>query len=274
MQVTGKKAPQGAFFLGATGTATLASGKSPQPETFAMDWKGNLVSIALGSLLIAGGALIAYAPWSAVRELEDAARRADKGTLEQLVDYHSVGRSLRAQLEGELASVLAEEGQKPDAVVDETRARELIGPAVDLLLQPHGISRLMEGTVAHVPPPGERLSAEAAAPSGAAAGYEDFNRFTVRVTPQQPGARAVLLVMTRQDATRWKLTDVQLPRHAAIARADFAAAALAPPADTGLGISAFDGDCVDLHVAEYRAAHSDRSPPADLLNDWMTECSQ
>lgn len=249
-----------------------------------MDWKGNLVSLLIGSALLAGIGWLAYAPWASLQELETAARMADEEALAKLIDYDKVGASLNRQLEADLDDIVAESGEDPATALNADMARMLIGPAIEQLMLPRNIATLFEGDMA--PPEGssddeEESPDEEPAPAETGTGaesrvttaYEGFNGFVVRIPQKTAGAPPIELFLARQNALDWKLVDVRLPRFSIISREQFAQAATPP--DTGFGVADFNGDCVDARVAEFHAAQgADAEPAPEMFNAWLTECSQ
>ena len=173
--------------------------------------------------LLALAGWIAAGPFLTINSIREAVAEEDTAALARHVDFVSVRRSLRAQVEDTLARKAGIDAQNnPLGAFALGLANQAAGGIVDALATPAGIGAVLQGRgllhrlsgrgvdpddgLAHVPPADPLRDAKYR--------FESPSRFTATV--RNADGDPVVFVLTR-DGLRWKLTDIRLPLAALIA---------------------------------------------------------
>jgi hypothetical protein len=160
---------------------------------------------------------LAAGPFIAINSIRGAIERQDMPALEQHIDFPSVRRSIRAQIEDYWARRAGPFLQaSPFGAVATKVASEVTAAVADVLATPAGIGAVLQGrsvlhrisgsgiskedTFAHVKPRELLESAEYR--------YESTSRFTATV--RNGDGDPVVFVFARE-GLQWRVTDVRLP---------------------------------------------------------------
>jgi len=162
------------------------------------------VSLLVALTLLGGGALYLYfTPHFALQEIEHAARGGDTAALAQRVDFPAVRASVKRQVVARIDRVAAT-NPNPMAAFGSALASALSEPAVDALITPDNVARMLRGeTIGTVQGPTLHLDT-----SNVELEYIGFNRFQAVTAPAPAG---FTLVLSRQGWLDWKLVEVILP---------------------------------------------------------------
>ena len=154
--------------------------------------------------LLGSGALYLYfTPFFALEEIERAARAGDTKALAEHVDFPAVRASVKRQVVARIDQA-ASANPNPLAAFGSALAGALSEPAIDALLTPDNVARMLRGeSIGTVQ--GPKLDLD---PSRVQLGYIGVNRFQAITAPEPNG---FTLVLTRTGWFDWKLVDVILP---------------------------------------------------------------
>ena len=155
------------------------------------------------TLVVGLGAYVYYMPQLALKELAQAARRGDTSALEQRIDFPAVRESLKQQVQERL-SKSASNSQNPLAAFGTALAGAVAAPAVDAIVTPDNVARLLRGE-GFGPGPGPTLSLDS---SRLDMHYETLDQFVVTSAPPPNGFE---LILGRDGWLDWQLVDVRLP---------------------------------------------------------------
>jgi Protein of unknown function (DUF2939) len=168
-------------------------------------------------LVTALALLAAYglaAPYLTVNEMRTAARERDAQTLAAHIDFPGVRQSFKDQFRRLIDSKLpAESSGNLLAKLGAGVATAVIDSAIEFMVTPEGIRRLMSGVKPYEEDTRERSSADGRKPFASfTSGYESLNRFvaTVKTDDGEP----IDFVLHRR-GLRWQLAEVRLPLQAA-----------------------------------------------------------
>ncbi|HEY6729383.1 MAG TPA: DUF2939 domain-containing protein [Polyangiaceae bacterium] len=155
--------------------------------------------------LLGSGALYLYfTPYFALQEIERAARAGDTASLAQRIDFPAVRSSVKRQIVARIEAGAAA-NPNPLAAFGSALAGALSDPAVDALLTPDNVARLLRGeSLGAVQGPTLHLDT-----SNVDLEYIGFNRFQAVTAPAPAG---FTLVLARQGWLDWKLVEVILPQ--------------------------------------------------------------
>lgn len=163
-----------------------------------------LVALLVPLMLVVGLAVYAYyTPQLALRELNNAARHGDTGTLERLIDFPAVRESLKQQVQERLSKSTSN-SQSPLAAFGTALAGAVAAPAVDTMVTPDNVARLLRGET-FGPSAGPTLSLDS---RQLEMHYENLDRFEVTSAPPPDGFE---LILERDGWLDWRLVDVRLP---------------------------------------------------------------
>ena len=160
--------------------------------------------VALVALLVVGGfgAYGYFAPHLALERLQEAAHANDLAALDEQVDFPAVRASLKQQIKARIEQG-SQTAANPLAALGSALAGSLTDPAVDALVTPENLARLLRGE-AFGSPQAPRLRLD----SGHwHAGYAGWDEFVVAPEPDS-GFRVIL---RRNGLFDWTLADVRLP---------------------------------------------------------------
>jgi len=163
-----------------------------------------ILAVLVAVALLGGGATYLYfTPQLALRAIERAARSGDTKALAERVDFPAVRASVKRQVVARIDQAAAA-NQSPLAAFGSALAGALSEPAVDALVTPDNLARMLRGErVGSVQGPTIVLDS-----SNVKLGYVGIDRFEA-VTAPAPGG--FTLVLARDGWFDWKLVDVVLP---------------------------------------------------------------
>lgn len=158
---------------------------------------------------------VAASPYLAVSAMRDAAIAGDAPRVAEHVDFPAVKESLKANLTAAaLKSAGASNEDNPLAGAGAMFAMALMGPMIDAVVSPQGLTQLMrQGELMPDPGSGDeaRKTADAAPKIDADMNYRDFSTFVVTLKDGKTGEQPVGLVFKRHGVVSWKLTSLDLP---------------------------------------------------------------
>lgn len=176
-------------------------------------------------LLLALAGWIAAGPFLTVNAIREAIAAEDTAALSEHVDFPSVRRGLRAQVEDALARKAGIDGEGTFGAFALGPVNSAAGGIVDVLATPAGIGAVLQGrgllhrisgdgisrddTYAHQPPPDPLRDAKYR--------FESPSRFTATVLTAD--GDPVVFVLEREGFA-WKVTDIRLPLKALLAGTD------------------------------------------------------
>ena len=192
-----------------------------------------LLRAVLCLVLMAG--LYVALPWYSASQLVEAAHHEDTATLVRYVDFPQLRANIRQRLQGELQESLGTEVPPELGDLFTAGADLILGPLVDRLISPRGISELIQGrkdwraferdlerAFGGASAPSQSRQA-APAPQQADANQEDahahrwqlrhwyfmgFN--TVAVICGSDGEASEVKLLLQRNGLRWQLVDMQL----------------------------------------------------------------
>lgn len=162
-------------------------------------------------------ALLGYfaSPYWAAYQMAQAFERNDDQGLAEHVDFPALRENLKDQLQSAAVDAMAgpAEGADPFAAFGATLGAFLAGSAVDALVTPAGLRRVMQGniapdTIAAAPPADAQNLSDAV--SNYTWEYKSLNKFVVDVQNEE-GAE-IRYVFRRRGLLDWKLTGITLPQ--------------------------------------------------------------
>ena len=168
-------------------------------------------------LIIAAGMLAIYvvaAPYVTVYQMKSAAESHDGETLSEYIEFPSVRKSLKDQMNVMFAKKMAEDEEmknNPFAAVGMAFAGVMVDKLVDVYVTPAGITQLMAG---EKPQRGAEINGENADDpehkplSDSSMAYESHDKFVVKVKGDDGEEGKFIL---RRRGLSWKLTDIIIP---------------------------------------------------------------
>lgn len=176
--------------------------------------------VALLAMAVLG--YLAATPYITVNQIREAADQRDSQALAQHVEFDSVRRSLKDQLNTRVLQGLGGDIKKnPFAALGAAFANVMVDGLVDTYMTPAGIEQLMRG---ETPAPGipastSRPEVGAESPQGeqkrgkrpfsdASMGYASLNTFVVTMKDESEAEARFIL---RRRGLEWKLTEILLP---------------------------------------------------------------
>jgi hypothetical protein len=163
-----------------------------------------LLIVAALALVVLAPATYAYlTPYLALGSIRDAAKAGDAAALSEHVDFQALRESLKLQIQERLDRG-AQQSQHPLAAFGSLLAGALAAPAVDSLVTPENVTKLLGGQdVGSSEGPKIKLDAD-----DLRMGYQGLNAFEVSTAASS--ATGVRLILERRGALSWKLTDIRL----------------------------------------------------------------
>jgi len=162
-----------------------------------------LAVMVVFALVVGGSAYVYFTPHLAFREIERAARRGDTVGLSQRVDFPALRESVKGQLKTRISQAAAQSAD-PLATLGSALAGAISDPAVDALVTPENVARMLRGEKVNGVQ-GPTLSLES---SSIELHYAGRDRFEATTAPAPDG---FTLVLARDGWFDWKLVDVVLP---------------------------------------------------------------
>lgn len=175
-------------------------------------------------LLIAAAAVgFFFTPHWAVRNMRQAAVEKDAVALSDYVDYPALRESLKANFNAMMVREVAQnKSDNPFEAFGAALAAALVNPMIDALVTPESLAMLMAGERPPLEKPGAMASGKPSVPEpdrhpvnksepDMSMGYENFNRFVVKVKEKDSSERPVEFVLKREGLISWKLSALRLP---------------------------------------------------------------
>ena len=168
--------------------------------------------IAIGTLFTAAAVYVYATPYIAAKSMQAAAINKDPDKLSALVDFPAVKESIKANLNAKLASEMVnDKSENPFAALGAAMAGAIVNQFVETMVTPEGLAMMMKGDK---PDPTKPKPTDTSSPlenTDTAAGYVDINSFRISVKKQGSTEAPLILIMTRNGVTSWKLTSVRIP---------------------------------------------------------------
>ncbi len=176
----------------------------PPPAPYSIRVK-KLLLVAVPLLLLSTLGLLGYAyytPYLALKNIHAAAEAGNTAELDRYVDFPAVRASLKDQIKQRIDRK-AEQSQNPLAALGSALANAFTTPAVDALVTPDNVARMLRGEgLSQAGGPQIRLDG-----SGVDMGYDDLHTFVVTTAP----SGGFELILERSGWFGWRLVDVRLP---------------------------------------------------------------
>ena len=164
--------------------------------------------------LIAGW--IYASPYLAVRNMKEAVKNGDAVAVADYVNFPSLKESLKASVNVQIAMSMVEmKGNPVFTALGANVANALVDPMFESLVSPEGLAVMMQGHKLNPAAQKEEKRQEASSDASAdepilIMGYENINRFTVKITDKTNPSQVVTMVFLR-DSLSWKLSAVRFP---------------------------------------------------------------
>lgn len=180
---------------------------------------GSTVAVALFAILLA------VMPYITVWRMTGALEARDSEKLAAFVDFPAVRENLKSSLAAGMVEQASKSGKAPDAGIGLAMAAMVIGPLVDAMITPEGMTKIFAG----LPPSTGKKSAAAktssVSPAQDAPGqdskvdrsmaYESMDHFVVTIhgdkSRRDREGTEIGLVFRRAGIFSWKLTALRLP---------------------------------------------------------------
>lgn len=172
--------------------------------------------LLIGVVVAAAIGYVGASPYLAVNAMRDAAIAGDAAGVSEHVDFPAVKDSLKANMSAAAMKAAGESNEEnPLAGAGAMLAMALVGPMIDAVLTPEGLTMLMrQGKLVQDQAPRD----EAQASTGdkvqeidADMRYRDFSTFVVTLKYPESQDRPMGLVFKRHGIVSWKLTSLDLP---------------------------------------------------------------
>lgn len=163
-----------------------------------------LIAVVLSLLVIGPLTYVYFTPYLALGSIRDAAKAGNTAALNENVDFEALRESLKHQIQARLDRG-AQQNQHPLAAFGSMLAGALAAPAVDALVTPQNVTKLLGGEgVGGAEGPRIRLESD-----NVEMGYADLHTF--EVSTASASANGFRLILERRGVLSWKLTDIRLP---------------------------------------------------------------
>ncbi len=163
-----------------------------------------LITIGSVAVLVTSGWLYA-APYLALNELEDAARKGHAEEMNNYVDFPSLRESLKGWALSEIKVKMELEGAAGEGTSISDEGMAFAGTVVNAIVEgvvtPEGIAKILQGAS-----PFDEPAESAQYVSDYELGYEGLSKFIVRLKPND--TEGIDLILSRHGLT-WKLTAVR-----------------------------------------------------------------
>ena len=165
------------------------------------------------------GALILFyifaSPYLTVYQMKNAAENQDGEALSEYIDFLTLRRSLKDQINVMIGKEMAKEAMNDNlfAYLGAAFGTIIVEKIVDTYVTPAGLMQLMEGgkLESKESRQGSIIRRDSPKPfANASLSYESFNKFSITMIDQQ-GDNEVKFILRRRGLS-WKLTEIILPR--------------------------------------------------------------
>lgn len=178
----------------------------------------------IGSAILGGGAFLAATPYISINQFREALEQRDLPAIERHVDFPSVRKSLKEQLQAKLIEEIGQRSERNSWVnlglgtLGYAIAEPMIDAAVNVYVTPAGMNALMAGTEPAMPDglqSGGAPSTAEATPASSDAdvqlSYKTPNLFMISAKDTAPPHRTISFNFERSNLVDWKLTSISLP---------------------------------------------------------------
>ena len=164
------------------------------------------MKIGLGIAVAVVLAMLAWlliAPALSAQELQRALRDNDTPAIQNVVNFPALRENLRGTLGANFAGQGSKATLEPGAVFGAALAGLMMGPIVDALVTPAGLSALFKGGAG-------TFTGQAAQNIRVSSGLQALNRYTIILTDLDNPANVVTLVLM-PNGLQWQLTGIGFP---------------------------------------------------------------
>ena len=190
-------------------------------------------------VIITFGAASFASPFWTLRQLRAAAAAGDTAALEHYVDFPALRDSVKTELQSTVIAPMVADSRLKDsplAGLGSMMATAMLGPVVDSMVSPAGITQLLKGHAAlsaqrpadvagsaappvapaappasPQSPPGAPTQADGRTDMHPVSRYDDLNHFVVTYDVGGSTAKSAQLILHREGPFSWKLAGVKLP---------------------------------------------------------------
>lgn len=174
--------------------------------SLSMNRNGKIAVAGAAGALIVVVALFVSAPYSAVRSLQEAARKGDSQAIEQYVDFPAFRASIKDTMRRQLAKKMGVVKPGVFGGVGKMLADMALEPIAAKIASPVGIALLVEGVAPTEIADGETKTPRRIEKRGK---FDGIDRFRMHVISGESGESLVALVMSRQGFLNWKLVGIE-----------------------------------------------------------------
>ena len=164
------------------------------------------MKIGLGiaaALILAALAWLFIAPALSAQELQRALRDNDAPAIQRVVNFSALRENLRGTLGSSFAGQGSQATLEPGAVFGAALAGLMMGPIVDAIVTPAGLSTLFKGGAG-------AFTGQTPGNIRVASGLEALNRYAITLTDLDNPASVVTLVLM-PNGLQWQLTAIRFP---------------------------------------------------------------
>ena len=164
------------------------------------------MKIGLGIAIAFILALLAWlfiAPVLSAQELQRALRDNDPAAIQNLVNFPALRENLRGTLGANLAGQANKSTLEPGGIFGAALAGLMMGPIVDALVTPAGLSALFKGGTG-------TFTGQAPGSIRVSSGLQALNRYAITLTDVDNPASVVTLVLM-PNGLQWQLTAISFP---------------------------------------------------------------
>lgn len=152
---------------------------------------------------LAGLAWLFVAPILTAQELQRALRENDTVAIQNIVNFPALRENLRGTLDANLAGQSNKATLEPGGIFGAALAGLMMGPIVDALVTPAGLSALFKGGVG-------AFTGQAPGNIRVASGLQALNRYAITLTDLDNPVSVVTLVLM-PNGLQWQLTAIGFP---------------------------------------------------------------
>jgi Protein of unknown function (DUF2939) len=166
-------------------------------------------AVAASSMAIAGGGFF-YSPYITIDNIKKATTNRNSDALSQEINFPELRTSFKENIKAQVIKQLAGDkiGRSPQITIETIDKK--ISPAVEKLITPEGIEKLMLDKI-----PGAKIDLSNLerdlTKSEIDMGYESFDRFVVHITDKVDRTKDVSLILKR-DGIAWKLAGIDISK--------------------------------------------------------------
>ena len=164
------------------------------------------MKITLAIFAVATLAVVTWlfvAPIFTAQELQRALRDNDAAAIQNVVNFPALRQNLRGTLGANLAGQGGAAKLEPGSVFGAALAGLMMGPIVDALVTPAGLSALFKGGAG-------AFTGQAAGNIRVASGLQSLNKYAITLTDLDNPASVVTLVLM-PNGLQWQLTAIEFP---------------------------------------------------------------